>query len=209
MPVALVTALISAGGLVLGSVIGGICSWFISKFSMNEQIRIQKENLNYQEKCKIQEKYTNANIIRLDFCNAIYQSIRYLRENEENKIFYNLIPVYKDYHRIIASLCDEYSLKELSYIYQFYCVLEKSSIIADKGYNEGLYNSIHIRNAYKGILEKIYGVNYLKVLSKDIDNISYEEIYSDPLMKDGYRNILKSLDEICNIGYKTKKMKNE
>ena len=43
MPIALVTALISAGGLVLGSVIGAICSWFISKFSLNEQKIIQKE----------------------------------------------------------------------------------------------------------------------------------------------------------------------
>lgn len=214
MPIALITALISAGGLILGSVIGGICSWLVSKFSMSEQIRIQKENLNYQEKCKIQEKYTNANIIRLDFCNAIYQSIRYLRESEENKIFYNLIPIYKDYHKIIASLCDEYSLKELSYIYQFYCVLEKSSMIVDKGYNRELYNkelcnNIDIRNAYKTILEKIYGENYLKVLSKDINNISYEQLYNDSLMKDGYRNILRSLDEICNIGYNIKRVKDE
>ena len=52
MPIALVTALISAGGLVLGSVIGAICSWFISKFSLHEQKRLQKENLNYQQQCK-------------------------------------------------------------------------------------------------------------------------------------------------------------
>ena len=206
MPIALVTALISAGGLIIGSVIGGICSWFISKFSMHEQIRIQKENLNYQERCKSKEKYTNANIIRLDFCNAIYQSIRYLRGNEENKFFYNLIPVYKDYHKIIASLCDEYSLKELSYIYQFYCVLEESAMIVDKGDNKELYANIDIRNAYKSILEKVYGENHLKVLSKDINDISYEQLYNDPLMKEGYRDILKSLDEICRLGYEAKKM---
>lgn len=45
LPIALVTALISAGGLILGSVIGAICSWFINKFSLHEQTRLQKENL--------------------------------------------------------------------------------------------------------------------------------------------------------------------
>ena len=87
LPIALVTALISAGGLVLGSVIGAICSWFVSKFSLTEQKRIQEENLNYQQQCKCQEKYINANIIRLDFCNAIYQSIRYLQKEEKYRFY--------------------------------------------------------------------------------------------------------------------------
>ncbi|WP_300869640.1 hypothetical protein [uncultured Clostridium sp.] len=121
MPIALVTALISAGGLILGSVIGAICSWFINKFSLHEQTRLQKENLNYQHQCKCQEKFINANIIRLDFCNAIYQSVRYLQK-EEKYSFYSSIPIYKDYHKIVASLCSEYfkgTKLYLSIIYGF------------------------------------------------------------------------------------------
>lgn len=201
MPIALVTALISAGGLILGSVIGAICSWFISKFSLNEQKRIQKENLIYQQQCKCQEKYTNANIIRLDFCNAIYQSIRYLQKEEKYR-FYSSIPIYKDYHKIVASLCDEYSLKELSYIYQLYGVLEESSKMIEFYWRSDSSDNIELRNSYKNVLKKIYGDNYLKALSKNIDDISYKELYSDCLMKDGYRHILKSLDEICNIEHK-------
>lgn len=198
MPIALITALISAGGLILGSVIGAICSWFISKFSLNEQKRIQKENLIYQQQCKCQEKYTNANIIRLDFCNAIYQSIRYLQKEEKYR-FYSSIPIYKDYHKIVASLCDEYSLKELSYIYQLYGVLEESSKMIEFYWRSDSSDNIELRNSYKNVLKKIYGDNYLKALSKNIDDISYKELYSDCLMKDGYRYILESLDEICNI----------
>ena len=198
MPIALVTALISAGGLILGSVIGAICSWFISKFSLHEQKRIQKENLSYQQQCKCQEKYNNANIIRLDFCNAIYQSIRYL-QNEEKYQFYSSIPLYKDYHKVIASLGSEYSLKELSYIYQLYGVLEECSKMVEFYWKGGSLDNIIIRNSYKNVLEKIYGDNYLKILSKNIDDISYKELYSDSLMKEGYRKVLKSLDEICNI----------
>lgn len=198
MPIALVTALISAGGLILGSVIGAICSWFISKFSLNEQKRIQQENLNYQQQCRCEEKYINANIIRLDFCNAIYQSIRYL-QMEEKYSFYSFIPIYKDYHKIVASLCDEYSLRELSYIYQLYGVLEECSKMVEFYLKSNSLNNIAIRNSYKRVLEKVYGDNYLKILSKNIDDISYKELYSDCLMKEGYRNILKSLDEICNI----------
>ncbi|MBS4955583.1 MAG: hypothetical protein E6176_12165 [Clostridium celatum] len=201
MPIALITALISAGGLILGSVIGAICSWFISKFSLNEQKRIQKENLIYQQQCKCQEKYTNANIIRLDFCNAIYQSIRYLQKEEKYR-FYSSIPIYKDYHKIVASLCDEYSLKELSYIYQLYGVLEESSKMIEFYWRSDSSDNIELRNSYKNVLKKIYGDNYLKALSKNIDDISYKELYSDCLMKDGYRHILKSLDEICNIEHK-------
>ncbi|MDO5780753.1 MAG: hypothetical protein Q4Q02_09555 [Clostridium sp.] len=198
MPIALVTALISAGGLILGSVIGAICSWFISKFSLNEQKRIQQENLNYQQQCRCEEKYINANIIRLDFCNAIYQSIRYL-QMEEKYSFYSFIPIYKDYHKIVASLCDEYSLRELSYIYQLYGVLEECSKMVEFYLKSNSLDNIAIRNSYKRVLEKVYGDNYLKILSKNIDDISYKELYSDCLMKEGYRNILKSLDEICNI----------
>ena len=201
MPIALITALISAGGLILGSVIGAICSWFISKFSLNEQKRIQKENLIYQQQCKCQEKYTNANIIRLDFCNAIYQSIRYLQKEEKYR-FYSSIPIYKDYHKIVASLCYEYSLKELSYIYQLYGVLEESSKMIEFYWRSDSSDNIELRNSYKNVLKKIYGDNYLKALSKNIDDISYKELYSDCLMKDGYRHILKSLDEICNIEHK-------
>lgn len=197
MPIALVTALISAGGLILGSVIGAICSWFINKFSLHEQTRLQKENLNYQHQCKCQEKFINANIIRLDFCNAIYQSIRYLQK-EEKYSFYSSIPIYKDYHKIVASLCSEYSLKELSYIYQLYGVLEECSKIVEFYWN-GKSENIIIRNSYRNVLEKIYGENYPKILSQNIDNVSYKELYNDPLMKEGYRKILNSLDEICNM----------
>ena len=63
----------------------------------------------------------------------------------------------------------------------------------------GSLDNIIIRNSYKNVLEKIYGDNYLKILSKNIDDISYKELYSDSLMKEGYRKVLKSLDEICNI----------
>ena len=204
MPIALVTALISAGGLILGSVIGAICSWFISKFSLNEQKRIQQENLNYQQQCRCEEKYINANIIRLDFCNAIYQSIRYL-QTEEKYSFYSSIPIYKEYHKIVASLCDEYSLRELSYIYQLYDVLEECSKMVEFYLKSNSLDNIAIRNSYKMVLEKIYGDNYLKILSKNIDDISYKELYSDCLMNEGYRNILRSLDEICNIGGEIKR----
>ncbi|MBX9136121.1 hypothetical protein HCG75_01550 [Clostridium sp. K12(2020)] len=197
MPIALVTALISAGGLVLGSAIGAICSWFISKFSLHEQKRLQKENLNYQQQCKCEEKYVNANIIRLDFWNAIYQSIRYLQK-EDNYSFYNCIPIYKEYHKIVASLCGEYSLKELSYIYQLYGILEECSKMVEFYWRNGSVDIITVRNAYKNVLEKIYGSNYLKVLSKNIDYIGYKDLCNDSLMKEGYRNVLKSLDEICN-----------
>lgn len=204
LPVALVTALISAGGLVLGSVIGAICSIFINKVSLHEQIKIQRENLKYQENCNAKEKYINANIIRLDFCNAIYQSVRSLQNINSYEVSYS-IPMYKNYHRIIAHLCGEYSLKELSYIYQFYGVLEMNSKIIESSNGKNLNDRIIIQNSFKNILIKLYGENYIQLLSKDIDSLSFNDLYSDCIMKKGYRDILKSLDEICNMGYEVKR----
>ena len=102
-----------------------------------------------------------------------------------------------DYFFIIKN--HDYSLKELSYIYQLYGVLEECSKMVEFYWKSGSPDNIAVRNSYKNVLEKIYGDNYLKILSKNIDDISYKELYSDCLMKEGYRNILKSLDEICNI----------
>ena len=70
MSMALITALISSGGLVLGSVIGAVCSFFVNKVSMHEQMKLQHENLMYQESCNAKEKYTNAKIFVMQFIKA-------------------------------------------------------------------------------------------------------------------------------------------
>ena len=56
-------------------------------------------------------------------------------QKEEKYSFYSSIPIYKDYHKIVASLCSEYSLKELSYIYQLYGVLEECYKIVEFYWN--------------------------------------------------------------------------
>lgn len=201
---ALVTALISAGGLVLGSVIGAVCSWGVNRISLNEQIRLQKENLDYQEKYKIQEKFTNANIIRLDLCTAIYQSIRCLQNIDDFTYLYS-IHISKDYNATVASLCDEYSLKELSYIYQLYGMIEQVYNNIDIIEKMEFHQIISVRNLLKNIIKKVYGENCTKILSIDIEDISYEELYNDQLMKKGYREVFNSLDEICKRGYLKKK----
>lgn len=192
MSIPLISAFISAAGLLLGSIIGAWCSWYINKLSLKEQIKLKDQDFYYQEKYKLKEKYINVSIIRLDFCTAIYQSIRYL-QNTENLLDYYIIPNYSDYHKVVASLSEEYSLKELSYIYQFYAILDNAHNSISK-INRSNESYIYIRSIFLSILKKIYGNNYLKILNKNIDDISFEELYSDPLMKKGYRDLLKSLD---------------
>lgn len=200
---ALVTAFISAGGLILGSVIGALCSVFVNRVSLKEQLRIQQENLEFQEKYRVREKFTNANIIRLDLCTTIYQSIRCLQHYDDLSYFYSM-PICRDYNKIVASLCDEYSLRELSYIYQLYGIIDKIyyNICDARSLEKNNFNElIDLRNLLKSVLKRIYGDNLNKVLSIDIDNISYEELYEDNLMEEGYRNIFKSLDELCKKHY--------
>ena len=194
MSMPLISALISSGGLILGSVIGACCSWYINKLSLNEQNKLKVQDFSYQEKYKLQEKHINISIIRLDFCTAIYQSIRYL-QNTEKPLEHYTIPAYSNYHKIVASLSEDYSLKELSYIYQFYAILDNAHISLSKIDKLTDSNYLYIRSVFFSILKKIYGNNYLKILNKDIENISFKELYTDPLMKEGYRNLLRSLDE--------------
>lgn len=199
----LLASFISAGGLVIGSVIGACCSWYINKLSLTEQFKMQKQNFSYKEKDKINEIYINSNIVRLDFCTAIYQSIRYLQDSESTSDYYT-IPIYKDYNRIVASLGSNYSLKELSYIYQLYAVIDNVHISLSKAEKTNNDNYIYIRSIFFSVIKKVYGNNYLKILNKDVENISFEELYNDNLMKEGYRNLLNSLDLACrnkNIKY--------
>ena len=61
LPIALVTALISAGGLILGSVIGAICSWFISKFSLHRYIHTAEESYAHIQDT---QAYRNSSVPR-------------------------------------------------------------------------------------------------------------------------------------------------
>ena len=200
----LITAFISSGGLILGSVIGGLISWFITKNttqkSINQQSLIQRENIRVQEKDKEKERYINANVVRLDISTAIYQCIRSLQTTDKMVYMYAM-PIYKEYHKVVASLGDRFSLNQLSHIYQIYGLMEKInrdiSCLDEKN-----SNTIYIiRSRLWDLIKMVYGDNYITVLKKEIDNISYEELYNDPLMKNEYRKILKSLDYICTSTY--------
>lgn len=200
MPISLISALISAGGLVLGSVIGAICSWSITRISIREQIQIKKESLEYQQRINNKERYINANIIRLDICTAIYQSIRCL-QNFDDPVTISSMTMFKDYHKLVASLGDELSLKELSYIYQLYGIIDTTFNYINSVEDIYLDSRISIRNSLKNILKKVYGENYIKIISVNIDKVSYETLYADCLMKAGYRDVLSKLDDMCSLDY--------
>ena len=70
-----------------------------------------------------------------------------------------------------------------------------------------LPNKEIFQNAFKNILIKVYGENYIKLLSKDINYVTFEELYCDKNMKSGYRNIFKSLDMICLRCFEQKTIK--
>ena len=54
--------------------------------------------------------------------------------------------------------------------------LEECSKMVEFYWRNGSVDIITVRNAYKNVLEKIYGSNYLKVLSKNIDYIGYKDL---------------------------------
>ncbi|NFL03876.1 hypothetical protein FDB08_11720, partial [Clostridium botulinum] len=80
IPQEFITPIISATSVIIGSLIGGICSWITAKHSMKKSMEIQsktvKDNRRYDQIERINNICQNVNIIRLDVCTAIFQSIR-------------------------------------------------------------------------------------------------------------------------------------
>ncbi|MGL4873362.1 MAG: hypothetical protein ACRC30_01765 [Clostridium sp.] len=195
MPVPVITSIISAISIITGSVLGGVFSWVINnkmhERKQKEECRLIEENRAYEERFKIKEVCANANVIRLDICTAIYQSIRFIIEPDSEKALY-LLPINKGYSCAVASLSDKYNLKELSYIYQLYGIIEKLNKDIEKEKDKK-----KITSGFYAILEKIYGYNVEKILKEDIDKITYKELCRNDYIKKGYREVLKRLDYLC------------
>ena len=198
----LITTLISGSAIIMGSLIGASFSWITNKKitskSIKEQYKLQEVNRKYEESYKMKELCTYANVVRLDICTAIFQSIRSLQNRDELSYIY-ILPISSEYQKAVASLSCKYNLKDLSYIYQLYGIIEKvnKDVFECKyGDKQGYDN---IRNGLKDILRKLYGENYSKIINIDIDKLSYEDIYNNDLIKEGFKEVLKTLDYICYI----------
>lgn len=197
-------ATISATAIITGSMLGGCCSWVVTKKSLckNEEIqnRIAKETRKFEKEKEIEIIKDNAAIIRLDICTVLFQSIKTLRilDNFRDRLY--TIPMHHDYSRAVASLQKNFELRELSYIYQLYGIIEKLNydIRNLKYYNENDYKLI-IRD-YEILLQSMYGDNYKKVLKIDIENISYDELWNNEYIKLGYKNVLDKLNKVCDFG---------
>lgn len=195
------TSIISAVSILVGSLIGSYFSWITAKKtnceSIKEQYRILEENRKYDLYHRGKGVALSANVIRLDIANAIFQSIKFYKYYNENKktSFYS-VPSTKDYSSHVASLSDKFSIKELSYIYQLYGVIDRLNFISIK-YVE--YDENIILEAYVSFLEKLYGKEYGEVIKLNDKKLSYEDLYNSRFMKKGYTNVLRKLDNICNI----------
>lgn len=202
IPEKFLTPAISAAAILTGSIIGGIWSWITTKKNIEVENKIVEDNRKYDNLEKTNKICENINIIRLDICNAIFQSIRTLKcydeENNENKY---PIPINKDYSRVVASITSLFNLKEMSYIYQLYGIMETlNKHIKNLNYNEVGYNLI--KKDCELLLKKLYGQNLQKILQFDIEMVTYEQLYNNEFIKIGYREVLQKLDEnSCVEGY--------
>ncbi|MDD5794660.1 hypothetical protein ACTNDG_08955 [Clostridium sp. HCP1S3_B4] len=200
MEIQVVTSIISAASIILGSLLGALSSYIISNKMYKKQLTHEKEK---EDSEKIYDKTIrnkcicdNANAIRLDIANAIFQSIRSLKSINLNKDIY-LLPVSRNYSALISSLNHLFSLKELSEIYQLYVIIEKVSndIYYLKTSNNEDYEVI--KKGFISILYKIYGENYDKILLVDPNAVSYFELEKSTYMKNTFKNILFKLDSYC------------
>lgn len=203
MPVPVITSIISAISILAGSLVGAYCSYIISKkmykVQLKEEHDIIKDNREYEEGYRARELCKNANVLRLDIATSLFQSIRSLQNQDEEKKYLYLMPISKNYSEAVANLSENYSLEELSYIYQLYGIIEKVnrdiynwSIGDDEAYYK-------VKAGFKGILYKIYGENYEKVLKINPDNICYQELYKNDYIDKKYKSLFLKLDNLCLV----------
>lgn len=202
MSEAFIAAIISAAAILSGAIIGAICSSIISKKNTNKSIEVQnkilQENKAYKEKAQKKILCENVNQVRLDICTALFQSIRSLRLAAEVNEYPMYIPVNNDYSKLIIALSEAFDLREMSYIYQLYGIIEKINYDIKNLDYTNIKNYELIVIDFKIFLRKLYGENMSEVLLIDIDKVTYEELIDNKLIKSGYRVILNKLNSISN-----------
>jgi hypothetical protein len=203
MPIQYITSIISALSILAGSLVGAFCSWKISKRmhleKIREEYRIIEENRKYENTYRAKAICNNANVIRLDISTALFQSIRSLQNNTEEKKYLYILPINRNYSEAVASLSDRYTLKELSSIYQLYGIIEKVNrdiYSWSLGDNESYEK---VKTGFKSILYKIYGDECTKILKIDPDEICYEELYKNDYINTSYKDLLCKLDDLCLV----------
>jgi len=202
IPDSLVNPIISSVSIIMGAILGGIFSWFINKNStckaIETQNKIEEAKREYQEQNKAIKLREYATIIRLDICTTLFQSLRMLKEFEDkNKISIYPIPMNLNYAEAIAALEKILNLKEMSYIYQLYGIIEKLNTDT-KGYQYDKNHYTLIREDYEMFVKTLYGNNLSKALDFDIDNVTYEDLFDNEIIKPGFKNVLIKLNSIMN-----------
>jgi len=202
IPANLLNPIISSVSIIIGAILGGIFSWLINKNStgmvIETQSKTEKANRQYQDQTNALRLSAYATIIRLDICTTLFQSIRMLKEfDADNKIGIYPIPMNSNYAEAIVALAKQFSLKEMSYIYQLYGIIEKLNNDT-KGYHYDERHYTLIVEDYKMFIKKLYGNNFSKALHFDIDIVTYEHLYNNEIIKLGYKNVLIKLDSITS-----------
>ena len=200
IPDNLINPLISSVSIIIGAILGGIFSWFINKNStyksIETQSKIEKAKLEYQEQNKAHKLIEYAIIIQLDICTTLFQSLRMLDEyNDKNKVSIYPVPMNFNYAEAIVALEKYFNLKEMSYIYQLYGIIEKLNNDMN-GYHYDEKHFTLIKEDYGMFIEKLYGNNFSKALDFDIDKVTYENLYNNEIIKQGYKNVLTKLGSI-------------
>ena len=202
MQIQVITSIISAISIIVGSLLGALSSYLISNKMYKKQITHEEEIENSKKMYDktIRSKYIcdYAKAIRLDISNAIFQSIRSLKSINEGKNIY-LLPVNHNYSSLISSLNHLFSLRELSEIYQLYVIIEKVSNDIYYQNNTDNINYETIKKGFISILYKIYGENYDKILLIDPNAVSYFELEESTYIENTFKDILVKLDSYCVI----------
>ncbi|MBZ9687689.1 hypothetical protein G9F72_015255 [Clostridium estertheticum] len=192
--------LISSVSIIIGAILGGIFSWLINKNytckAIETQSKIEKAKREYQDQNKACKLNEYATIIQLDICTSLFQSLRMLKEfSDSNKISIYPVPMNYNYAEAIVALTKIFNLKEMSYIYQLYGIIEKLNNDTNAyHYNERQYTLI--KEDCEMFIKKLFGTNFSKALEFDMDKVTYENLYENEIIKLGYKNVLIKLSNI-------------
>ena len=102
-----------------------------------------------------------------------------------------------NYSEAIVGLIKTFNLKEMSYIYQLFGIIEKlKNDTNEYHYNERSFTLI--KEDCEMFIKKLYGNNFLKALDFNMDKVTYENLYENEIIKLGYKDVLIKLSKITN-----------
>lgn len=184
---------------LIGSIIGGLASFYGSKSAAKSSIEAQNKLIqerNVHEESEALKKISiNARIIFFDLITALHEGLMVYKEVKRPGVGVApmMLPMYGNYSNSIAIISDKLVSEELILLNKLYGAIEKirhdilnANLVEDDFYK--------IRVDYLLLISEVYGDRYGEMLGLDIGMITEHRLLME--LRDNYKSLFTKLIKI-------------